>query len=159
MEKEKTLIWPLMRVDGDYEDRHSEVVKAYHNREDAEAERVRLRDYYDKLQSDYDGISFSVEDKKRAAFMEMLKDTNKELYEQSLEAFRDDEAFCSGDFDYDRFYDEEVKFTGTPDVIDYYRRTGCTDEEIRLIHVCDEVDGLFGSFPYFYVPHTPIELV
>ena len=154
MEKEKKFIYLLIEVTGQYEDMYSHTMHAYYNKEDADKECERLQEYYDKLWKEYNSIEFDVDDKKHNAFMELLKEVNPEEYARAKKAFDEDDDT----FDYDKFYNEKEKFYKTPELYDYLSKTGCTEKEIHLIDVEQEVyEDLNYDFPSFHVSH-PIEL-
>jgi hypothetical protein len=155
MEKEeKKFIYLLTETIGQYEDKYTHTICAYNNKEEAQKECKRLQEYTDKLYEEYNSIEFDVNDKKHNAFMELLKEVNPEEYAKAKKAFGEDDDT----FDYDKFYDEEEKFFSTPELYDYLRKIGCTEEEIRLIDVEDEVaNDLNYDFPSYNVSR-PIEL-
>jgi hypothetical protein len=157
MEKEeKKFIHLLTETTGQYEDMCTHTICAYNNKEKAEKECKRLQEYTDKLYEEYKSIDFDVYEKKHAAFMELLKEINPEEYKRVKKAFEG--KANEHTFDYDEFYIKEDEFFDTPELYDYLRKIGCTEEEIRLIDVEDEVaNDLNYDFPSYNVSR-PIEL-
>ena len=82
-------IYIVMESCGQYEDRFESPVKAFTDKNKAEAFVEEKQKYYDELDEKYSAIDIDIQEKMTQLFNRYLKDTDKEMYDAYLKAMGD----------------------------------------------------------------------
>ena len=151
-------IYVVMKSCGQYEDRFDNPVKAFTDKNKAEAFAKEKQKYYDELDEKFRAIDFDVQEKKDNMFDRYLKDTNKEMYDAYMKAMDSDGEAMN--FNWNEYYEKEQYFHNNSELINKYAEIcELTDDERNAIAVYDEYNyNDYDGLPYYYVSHIEVEL-
>lgn len=151
-------IYIVMESCGQYEDRFESPVKAFTDKNKAEAFVEEKQKYYDELDEKYSAIDIDIQEKMTQLFNRYLKDTDKEMYDAYLKAI--DLDVEAKNFNWDEYYEKESDFHDNSELVNKYMDIcKLTDDERNAIAVYKEYeDNNYDGLPYFYVSHKELEL-